>query len=271
MLLESSRIWRYISRYIHFIGFHHVLIVINLVPIIAWSLLLAGCISPNGLRNVYLFALSYKTAPAPTSSDPLLINTNITQVLGNQILESHKIVQEVRVGYLSVCIAFNSGTWSCSTRAQELATSLRSEGIGDPLNLLRLGERVRTGTFFYGLLFVFLTTCMLFTLPAWGEEDEGEGSESRVKPNPSYRKLDALLILNAVATFFGLASALWQHIGGAGASTLTRLTTYELVISRVGTTGIALGWLAAGLTSIVTLGIILIKVSMRIIVQYQMD
>lgn len=88
----------------------------------------------------------------PSSADPLLIDVKTVELLSFHVLESSKIIQEVRVGYLSMCVAFNSGTWSCNTNAQELATFVVAQANGDPLNLLRLAEKVRTGTFFYALM-----------------------------------------------------------------------------------------------------------------------
>lgn len=99
-----------------------------------------------------LFTLSYKENPAREPLDSLLVNANITQVISSQISESANAIREVRVGYFSLCVASNSGAWSCSPSAEDIVASVVSGGDGDPLNLVRLAERIRTQTFFYGLM-----------------------------------------------------------------------------------------------------------------------
>ncbi|KAI0545221.1 Ca2+ regulator and membrane fusion protein Fig1-domain-containing protein [Xylaria curta] len=244
-----------------YLGIRRELIIFSVIPIFSWSFLLAGCTSSNGLSNVYLFSLSYKKGPAPTISDPLIVNENITHVLESQISESANIIQEVRVGYLALCVALDSGVRFCNTNVQELVT-LVSDGNGDPLNMLRLAERVRTGTFFYALIIItlvliFIDICLVSIFPGWHEEEDSEGSAREVRPFPSRLVLQCALFISVLASLLGLASAFWQHIGGAGASTLTRLLTYDLVTAQVGPTSIALGWIAAGFNAIVAGGFIL--------------
>ncbi|KAI0448322.1 hypothetical protein F5B21DRAFT_510283 [Xylaria acuta] len=251
-----------------YFGFHHLLIILGIISIFFWSFLLAGCTSSNGLRNVYLFALSYKKGPASTPMDPWLVNENITQALQSQVSESANIIQEVRVGYLALCVAFDSGVWSCSTNIQELA-ALVSDGNGDPLNLLRLAERVRTGTFFYAsiiiaLVLTFICVCLFGTFPGWQEGSDDDATE--IKPFPSRLILQSILWISALATLLGLASAFWQHIGGAGASTLTRLLTYDLVEAQVGPTSVALGWAAAAISAVITYGAVVIYLSIKVLV-----
>ncbi|KAI0532540.1 Ca2+ regulator and membrane fusion protein Fig1-domain-containing protein [Xylaria digitata] len=259
-------------RFIPFLGFRHILIIFCLIPIISWSFLLAGCTASNGLRDVYILALSYNKSPTSTLPSPLQININTTQVLENQVLESHNIVREVRVGYLSICVVFNSGAWSCSTDPQELATSIRGEGNGDPLNLLSLADVVRTRTLFYALLiislvFIFLTIFLLSTFPSWHEEEDSQGYIREISPFSSYKVLYITLGLSFVASLLGFASAFWQHIGAADASTLAGSLTYNMVVARVGITSSVLGWVAAAVATIVALGILLLIVSVRKLTQ----
>ncbi|KAI0183371.1 Ca2+ regulator and membrane fusion protein Fig1-domain-containing protein [Xylaria flabelliformis] len=257
------------SRFIPRLGYNHLLLILSVIPIFFWSFILAGCTSSNGLRNVYLFALSYKKGPAPRPIDPLLINGNITQALQSQISESANIIQEVRVGYLALCVAFDSGVWSCGANIQELVVFV-SDGNGDPLNLLRLAERVRTGTFFYALIVValvltFICVCLLGSLLSRQKESENDSTES--KPFPSMLILRSAILISTLATLTGLVSAFWQHIGGAGASTLTRLLTYDLVEAQVGPTSVALGWTAAAINAIVTFGVLVIYLSIKVLAE----
>jgi hypothetical protein len=116
------------------------------------AVVIAGCTSSNSLRNVSLFTLSYEKNLADVHPDSLLFNPNITQVISSQISDSANVVREVRVGYFSLCVESNSGAWSCSSSAEDIVASVMSQGDGDPLNIVRLAERLRTQTFFYGLM-----------------------------------------------------------------------------------------------------------------------
>ncbi|KAI0107805.1 Ca2+ regulator and membrane fusion protein Fig1-domain-containing protein [Nemania sp. FL0031] len=247
------------KRFTPYVGYNNVFEILSIIPIVLWSFLLAGCTSSNGLRDVYILALSYKGSPS--TPNPLLININTTKVLETQVQQSHNTVQEVRVGYLSTCIVFNSGVWSCSANPHELATSIRGEDNGDPLNLLSLGDVVRTRTLFYGLIiislvFVFVTICLLHSFPGWREGVDSDGSERMFKPLPPRKVIYSALGLSLVASLLGFASAFWQHIGAANASSVARALTYNLVAARVGTTSSVLAWAAAAVSAIVAMGIL---------------
>jgi hypothetical protein len=73
------------------------------------------------------------------------------------------------------------------------------------------------------------------------------------------------LAISFVSTLLGLASAFWQHIGGAEASSLTRLLTYDVVEAHIGATSAAFGWIAASLTGITTLFLLVSILSMKIL------
>ncbi|GAP93439.1 putative factor-induced gene 1 protein [Rosellinia necatrix] len=197
--------------------------------------------------------------------DPLLVNGNITQALQGQISESANIIRGVRVGYLAVCVAFDSGAWSCGTNIQKLV-ALVSDGNGDPLNLLRLAEKVRTDTFFYALIIISLVltlicVCLFSSFPGWELGGEDDSTEIRLFPSPLL--LRYIISISTLATLVGLASALWQHISGTGASTLTRLLTYDLVEAQVGPTSVALGWIAVTINAVVTFGAVSIYLSAK--------
>jgi hypothetical protein len=115
------------------------------------------------------------------------------------------------------------------------------------------------------LVLIFIATCLLATFPNWHEDVDSQGSEREVKPFPSRPVTQIVLWLSSLATLLGLASAFWQHIGGAGASTLTRLLTYDLVVAQVGPTSVTLGWIAAGLNGITTIGILIMILSLSVL------
>ncbi|KAI0182773.1 Ca2+ regulator and membrane fusion protein Fig1-domain-containing protein [Xylaria flabelliformis] len=202
----------------------------------------------------FIFLTFLQERPTSITFDPLLISRNITHALERQISESAKIIQGVRVGYLALCVAFDCGVRSCNTNVQELVT-LVSGGNGDMLNLLRLAERFCTGTFFYALIIItlvliFINVCLVSISPDWHEEQDSESSAREVRPFPSRLVLQCALSINVLASLLGLAFTFWQHIGDAGASTLIRLLTYDLVTAQVSPLaglqlGSTLSWQAA--------------------------
>lgn len=82
---------------------------------------------------------------------------------------------------------------------------------------------------------------------------------------PSRAVLPVALLASFAASLFGFLSAFWQHIGGAGASTLTRILTYDTVTAQVGATSVALAWVAAGASGIATIAVLLIIVSRAVL------
>ncbi|KAI0021957.1 Ca2+ regulator and membrane fusion protein Fig1-domain-containing protein [Xylariomycetidae sp. FL0641] len=158
--------------------------------------------------------------------------------------------------------------------AQELKTILTSASSngGDPLNLLRLAEKVRTGVVFYPLIAIalvltFLATLLLASFPGWHWEEDSEGSRREIKPFPSRSVSYTALAMCFLAATLGLASAFWQHIGAAEVSTTTRLLTYDLAGAEVGTTSMVFAWLAAAAVTVTTMGLLLMVLSIRILTQ----
>ncbi|KAI0159823.1 Ca2+ regulator and membrane fusion protein Fig1-domain-containing protein [Xylariaceae sp. FL1272] len=232
-----------LRQYMSVIRYRHLLICFHLTSIILWSFVLAGCTSTNGLKSVYLFRLSYSHDSVTSPPDPLVS------------------------GFFALCVAFNAGVWVCGSDAKGLVASISLGDNSDPLNIIRLAEKTRTGLLFPGLIiivliFAVITICFLFALPGWRRDD---GSGSSIKPLPSLKVLYIMVLISSVATLFGLASAFWQHIGSAGASTMTRLLTYGMVKTEVGATCMVFSWIAAVLSGVVTLGICVLVLSVRVL------
>ncbi|KAI1344735.1 Ca2+ regulator and membrane fusion protein Fig1-domain-containing protein [Xylariaceae sp. FL0016] len=261
-------------RLMPFLEYHHVLMMLNGGAVVLWSFLLAACTASNGISNVYLLSLSYHN-PTPTSpSDSLVVNQVLRQVLLDQVSNSSNLVQDIRIGYFSLCVTLNSGITFCGSNAQELAAALRSEDNGDPLNILRLAQEIRTGVVFYVLIIiaivlVLISIALLVTFPGWRDNVDSQVSEREIKPFPSRPISHAALGLAFAAAGLGFASAFWQHIGVAGASTTTRLLTYNLVETHIGAAAMVLGWLAAAIIAVSALGLLLMVVSIRVLAQLE--
>ncbi|KAI1505524.1 Ca2+ regulator and membrane fusion protein Fig1-domain-containing protein [Biscogniauxia marginata] len=251
-----------------YLQYSHVLMLINICVIIFWSLLLVSCTSSNGLENVLLVSLSYKSPAANTTHDPLLLNLNVTQELSEQLSRSEKIIQQIRVSYVSICMALNSGIWVCNNNAEELALILREVGNGDPLNLLRLAENFRWGVVFYALIiiaiiFTLISLLLLSSFPGWHEYSDSEDKSREIKPFPSRPVSLLAAALMTAASALGFVSAFWQHIGAAGTSTLLRLLTYDIAEAQLGASAMTLGWLGAACAGITTIGLIIIIIAIR--------
>ncbi|KAK7917488.1 membrane fusion mating protein FIG1, partial [Apiospora marii] len=234
---------------------------------------LAGCTSSNVLANVYLISFSYGSNPPGEISDPLLFNPRIAQFLSGQIQGSNDTIKAVRVGYISLCVASGSGLWLCGGRVDGLAMKLHSSGSSDPLNLVQLGDKVRREVVFFPLIIIavallLVATLLLGTFPGWHKQEGGsDESTQEVKPFPSRAATYTVLMLLFAASCLGSASVFWQHIGSASSAVTIETMSRELVEVTVGTLAITFGWLGVLFTIITTLGIALMVVSIRFLVQ----
>ncbi|KAH9906807.1 hypothetical protein F4778DRAFT_597351 [Xylariomycetidae sp. FL2044] len=146
-------------RFVPILGYHHILMIINCIAIVLWSFLLASCSSSNELRNVYLLSLSYQTPDVTNSSDPLLVNPTVAQNLSRQFT-AEPAFQEIRIGYTALCMSMSmsmvegSGSWFCGSDANALTAYFNKDPNGDPLNVLRLAQIVRSRIMFYPLMYI---------------------------------------------------------------------------------------------------------------------
>ncbi|KAK6839392.1 hypothetical protein PG987_005258 [Apiospora arundinis] len=266
-----------ISILIPFIGFHHVLVVFNVVSIILWSILLAGCTLGNGLKNVYLLSLAYDSEPHSQVAESLLSNPQLIKLLSGQVQDSNDTIREIRVGYVSLCAVSSSGGSFCGDSTEGLVRQVRSSGSSDPLNLLELAHSVRTEVVFYPLLIIAmislaLSTYLLLTLPGWHEVDDSysqvsEQELAEKKPFPSDKKQHSIFGLLTVASCLGFATVFWQHISSAGSAAIIENMSYNMVKAHVGTLAMALGWVGVFFTLLSLVGVVLMILSIRVMKQ----
>lgn len=107
---------------------------------------------------------------------------------------------------------------------------------------------------------------LLATFPGWHvEEDEYTGSEIDIKPFPSRPVSQVALGLIFVASVFVLISVLWQHTASVAAAMVSQDFGNGSVRSGVGTSAMVMGWFGFVLFIIVTIGLLVMLLSMSAI------
>ncbi|KAL4779408.1 Ca2+ regulator and membrane fusion protein Fig1-domain-containing protein [Aspergillus varians] len=254
------------ARFIPMIGYHHVLMIIIAVVVILLSLLLAGCSSSSPqIPTIFLISMYYERY------DPVF---NLAQVQPGVASAMANIVGgaqlEVRVGYFGICVQPDGGSYICNNNATALAEILTLDQ--DPLNLVWVAATFKDAVVFpyliiIALILAFFCFIVLATFPGWHEEIDPRGSEIEVKPFPSRPVSQVALALIFVAAVFVLVSVLWQHTASVGASTIAQDLGNGSVKSGVGTSAMVLGWFGFALMVIVTIGLLVMILNLRLLRQ----
>ncbi|CAG8950921.1 hypothetical protein HYFRA_00003138 [Hymenoscyphus fraxineus] len=253
-------------RLIPFLGYHHVLMILIGLAIVLLSLLLAGCSSSSPLiPDIFLISLYYQSYPAVPSTAQADYNVHnaIATVVGNARLA-------VRVGYFGICINPDGGSWLCSNNATALANEVTV--ADDPLNLIWLASQFKDMIVFpyliiIAIIFAFICLLLLATFPGWHEEEDAHGSEREVKPFPSRPVSQIALAIIFIASIFVLVSVLWQHTASVAASIIAQDFGNGSVRSGVGTTAMVLGWFGFALLIVVTIGLLVMILSIRVLAE----
>jgi hypothetical protein len=253
-------------RFIPFLGYHHVLMILIAVAIILLSLLLAGCSSSSPLiPDIFLLSLYYRQyeATPDTAQVNYNVHTDISAIAGDTQLQA-------RVGYFGICINPDGGAWLCSNNATSLANQVSVDQ--DPLNLIWLAAQFKDMIVFpyliiIAIIFAFICFILLATFPGWHEEEDSEGSERDVKPFPSRPVSQVALAIIFIASIFILVSVLWQHTASVAASTIAQDFGNGSVKSGVGTSAMVMGWFSFTLFIIVTIGLLVMILSIRVLSQ----
>ncbi|KAG9231026.1 Ca2+ regulator and membrane fusion protein Fig1-domain-containing protein [Amylocarpus encephaloides] len=253
-------------RLIPFLGYHHVLMILIAVAIILLSLLLAGCSSSSPLiPGIFLISLYYQNYPPVPSTAQADFNVHnaIATIVGNARLS-------VRVGYFGICINPDGGSWLCSNNATALANEVTV--TDDPLNLIWLASQFKDMIVFpyliiIAIIFAFICLLLLATFPGWHEEEDRDGSDREVKPFPSRPVSQIALAIIFIASIFVLVSVLWQHTASVAASIIAQDLANGSVKSGVGTTAMVLGWFGFALLIVVTIGLLVMILSIRVLAE----
>jgi hypothetical protein len=116
------------------------------------------------------------------------------------------------------------------------------------------------------ILLTFVCVLLFATFPGWHEEEDPDtGSELDIKPFPSRPVCQITLAMIFVASVFILISVLWQHTASVSAASVTEDFGNGSVHSGVGTSAMVLGWLGFVLLITVTIGLLLMLLSMSAI------
>lgn len=121
------------------------------------------------------------------------------------------------------------------------------------------------------LVLAFFCFVLLATFPGWHEEVDSTGSEREVKPFPSRPVSQAALALIFISSVFVLVSVLWQHTASVAASTIAQDMGNGSVKSGVGTSAMILGWFGFGFLVIVTIGLLVMILSISLLRQLTED
>ncbi|KAJ5153121.1 uncharacterized protein N7482_009599 [Penicillium canariense] len=260
----AARFAQGVGRFIPMVGYHHVLMIIIAVAIILLSLLLAGCSSSSPqIPNIFLISMYYE------KYNPILdlaqVDPGVVTAMANIVRSAE---MEVRVGYFGICVQPDGGSFICNANATALAEIVNVDA--DPLNLIWVASTFKDAVVFPYLLIVavilaFFCFILLATFPGWHEEPDESGSAVEVKPFPSRPVSQAALALIFVSSVFVLVSVLWQHTASVAASTIAQDMGNSVVRSGVGTSAMVLGWFAFVLLVVVTIGLLIMILSISML------
>lgn len=251
-------------RFMPFLGYHHALMILIVIAIILLSLLLAGCSSSSpSIPNIFLISLYYDDYIATPSTAQVNYNSH----LGFRNLVSGAEL-EARVGYFGICVNRGGGDWLCSNNATVLADQVSVDQ--DPLNLIWLASQFKDMIVFpyliiIAIIFAFICFILLATFPGWHQTENEDGSDVDVKPFPSRPVSQISLAIIFIASIFVLVSVLWQHTASVAASIIAQDLANGSVKSGVGTTAMVLGWFGFALLIIVTIGLLVMILSIQVL------
>ncbi|KAF1811303.1 membrane fusion mating protein FIG1 [Eremomyces bilateralis CBS 781.70] len=254
-----------LQRLIPWLGYHHILMLLIAIAIILLSFLLAGCSSTSPLiPGIFLLSLYYEKY-TPTY-DPAQVEPGVTAAIANIVGQAQL---EVRVGYFGICVTPDGGGFLCANNATALAQQITMDQ--DPLNLVWVASTFKDAVVFPYLIIVaiilaFIVFVLLATFPGWhSERDQVTGSDIDVKPFPSRPVSQVALALIFITSIFILVSVLWQHTASVAAAVIAQDFGNGNVKSGVGTSSMVLGWFSFALLVIVTIGLLVMIISIVVL------
>lgn len=121
------------------------------------------------------------------------------------------------------------------------------------------------------IILAFFCFLLLATFPAWHEVIGEDGELREVKRFPSRPVSQACLALIFISVVFILVSVLWQHTAAVAASAIAQDLGNGVVKSGVGTSAMILGWIGFALLVTVTIGLLMMILSISLFVNLTDD
>lgn len=116
------------------------------------------------------------------------------------------------------------------------------------------------------LVLAFIVFLLLATFPGWHEEhDLRTGSDVDIKPFPSRPVTQISLALIFISSIFVLVSVLWQHTSAVAAAQVAQDLGNGSIKSGIGTSAMVLGWFGFSLLIIVTIGLLVMILSIHLL------
>lgn len=120
---------------------------------------------------------------------------------------------------------------------------------------------------FISIPFAVIAFILLGTFPGWHEEVDSNGSELDVKPFASKPVSQVALACTFISALMALLGSFWQHMASVAASTMLEVFTYDLTSGGVGAGAMVLAWLSSFFLIVVTLGLLIMILSIRVLSQ----
>ena len=105
------------------------------------------------------------------------------------------------------------------------------------------------------------------TFPGWHDEVDSDDGDRQVKPFPSRPVSQVAVSIIFIASVFVLVSVLWQHTASVAASVIAQDFGNGVVRSGVGTSAMVMGWFSFTLLIIVTIGLLVMIISIKVLRQ----
>ncbi|KAI0895391.1 Ca2+ regulator and membrane fusion protein Fig1-domain-containing protein [Annulohypoxylon nitens] len=256
-------------RFIPFLGYHHVLIIVGSIPTLFLSLVLAGCAATGTMQNLRI--ASFLSLASPPQPSELMMNETLVSSIFDLVLETSSLnvtrVEEVQAGYFSMCARLEPGGWQCGIKTP---TAPSLAGSDDPLGLVDMAHQFRTKTITPSLIILHMIlnlvfVAILFSFPGWHEEEDTDGSVRDVKPFPQRKfALSALMISTASSLCLYIAVA-WQHIAAVTASSSVNGLRYGIVEVGTGRASAVLSWLSVFVSFLCTFGMSVLILSIEVL------
>ncbi|KAI1445920.1 Ca2+ regulator and membrane fusion protein Fig1-domain-containing protein [Annulohypoxylon stygium] len=256
-------------RYIPFLGYHHLVIIVGSFPTLFLSLVLAGCAATGTMQNLRI--ASFLSLASPPQPSELMMNETLTSYIFDLVLETSSLnvtrVEEVQAGYFSMCARLEPGGWQCGIKTP---TALSLAGTSDPLGLVDMAHQFRTKNITPSLIILYMIlnlvfVSILFCFPGWHEEEDSDGSVRDVKPFPQRTLVLSALMISTASSLCLYIAVAWQHIATVTAASSVQGLRYGIVEVDTGRTSAVFSWLSVFISFLCSFGMSVVILSIEVL------